>query len=394
MPWKKFLVSEERARFVFTVKSKSDSFASVCGGFGISRKTGYKWWRRYRAGGARALADASRRPRRRGKTHHFAWRMRLRKVRQQHPRWGTKKLRRLLQRAFPQARRVPAASTLARWLVELHLVNKRKRRARRGPVLPWTGVHAPRGCNEVWTIDFKGWFRTGDGRRCEPLTVRDLYSRYMLGVVLLPSQSDAAVRRAMRQVFRRYGLPKVIRVDNGAPFGGKGALGLSRLSVWWLRLGIGVEFVRPAHPQDNGAHEQMHRVLRADVATPPAPSVATQKRGASEPGSAATITSVLTKPWASASPRRFIGRAIGPCRSSCQRWNIHARGRQGRVRNRGHIKWQGRERFVGRAFVGELVGLKRTAEGIHEVYLHRHLIGLLYDRDLAGMRPASIARPL
>ena len=248
MPWKKFLVSEERARFVFTVKSKSDSFASVCGGFGISRKTGYKWWRRYRAGGARALADASRRPRRRGKTHHFAWRMRLRKVRQQHPRWGTKKLRRLLQRAFPQARRVPAASTLARWLVELHLVNKRKRRARRGPVLPWTGVHAPRGCNEVWTIDFKGWFRTGDGRRCEPLTVRDLYSRYMLGVVLLPSQSDAAVRRAMRQVFRRYGLPKVIRVDNGAPFGGKGALGLSRLSVWWLRLGIGVEFVRPAHP--------------------------------------------------------------------------------------------------------------------------------------------------
>ncbi len=393
MAWKEFLVSEERARFVFTVKSKSDSFAWVCGRFGISRKTGYKWWRRYRGGGARALADASRRPHRRGKTHHFAWRMRLRKVRQQHPRWGAKKLRRLLQRAFPQARRVPAVSTLARWLVELHLVKKRKRRARRGPVLPWRGVHAPRGCNEVWTIDFKGWFRTGDGRRCEPLTVRDLYSRYMLEVVLLPSQSDAAVRRAMRQVFRRYGLPKVIRVDNGAPFGGKGALGLSRLSVWWLRLGIGVEFVRPAHPQDNGAHEQMHRVLRADVATPPAPSVAAQKRrirawigcyNHQRPHEALGQRVPAQIYWPSNRPMPEQLPAVEyPCA-----WKTR------RVRNRGHIKWQGRERFVGRAFVGELVGLKRTAAGIHEVYLDRHLIGLLYDRDLAGMRPASIARPL
>ena len=123
----------------------------------------------------------------------------------------------------------------------------------------------------------------------------------------------------MRQVFRRYGLPKVIRVDNGAPFGGKGALGLSRLSVWWLRLGITVEFVRPAHPQDNGAHEQMHRVLRADVATPPAPSVAAQKRrrsGALELGSVVTIISVLMKLWASGSRGKFIGRAIDLCPNS------------------------------------------------------------------------------
>ena len=180
--------------------------------------------------------------------HHIAWRMRLRALRQEHPRWGAKKLRRLLQKAFPQARRLPAVSTLARWLVELHLVKKRQRRARRRPVLPWWGVQAPKGCNQVWTIDFKGWFRTGDGQRCEPLTVRDMFSRYVLAMALLPNQSDAAVRRVMRQVFRRYGLPKVIRVDNGAPFGGKGALGLSRLSVWWLRLGITVEFVRPSSP--------------------------------------------------------------------------------------------------------------------------------------------------
>jgi transposase InsO family protein len=127
-------------------------------------------------------------------------------------------------------------------------------------------------------VDFKGWFRTGEGRRCEPLTVRDLHSRFVLAVVLLANQSDASARRAMRLVFVRYGLPKIIRVDNGAPFGGNGALGLSRLSVWWLRLGIEVEFTRHAHPQDNGAHEQMHRIFKADTAAPPAAGLRAQKR--------------------------------------------------------------------------------------------------------------------
>jgi len=243
----------------------------------------------------------------------------------------------------------------------------------------------------VWTIDFKGWFRTGDGRRCEPLTVRDLFSRFVLAVVLLPNQSDAVVRRALVPAFHRYGLPKVIRVDNGAPFGGKGALGLSRLSVWWLRLGIAVEFVRPAHPQDNGAHEQMHRVLRADVATPPAPSVAAQKR---------RITSWIgcynyQRPH-EALGQRVPGQIYWPSNRSLpeqlpplnypRAWDTR------RVRNRGHIKWRGRERFVGRAFVGQGIGLKRTADGIYEVYLDRHLIGLLCEQDLAGMRPATIAR--
>jgi len=391
MPWKKSLVSEERAQFVLTAKSESESFVSVCGRFGISRKTGYKWLQRYRRGVLKALADVSRRPHHRGKMHHIAWRMRLRALRQEHPRWGAKKLRRLLQKAFPQARRLPAVSTLARWLVELHLVKKRQRRARRGPVLPWRGVQAPKGCNQVWTIDFKGWFRTGDGQRCEPLTVRDMFSRYVLAVALLPNQSDAAVRRVMRQVFRRYGLPKVIRVDNGAPFGGKGALGLSRLSVWWLRLGITVEFVRPAHPQDNGAHEQMHRVLRADVATPPAPSVAAQKRRIG-----AWISCYNHQRPHEALGQRVPGQIYWPSNRPMPEQLIkasypsawHTR----RVRNRGHIKWRGRERFIGRAFVGELVGLKPIAEGTHEVYLHGHLIGLLYEQDPAGMRPALIAR--
>lgn len=391
MPWKEFLVSEARAQFVLGCNGKGESFASVCRRFGISRKTGYKWSKRYFAGGLKALVDASRRPRRQGKMHDCCWRMRLRQVRQERPRWGPKKLRRLLEKAFPRAKRIPAVSTLARWLLECNLVKKRKRRARPGPVLPWGGVRAAKSCNQVWTVDFKGWFRTGDYRRCEPLTVRDLHSRFVLAVVLLNNQSDAATRRALRGVFRRYGLPKVIRVDNGAPFGGKGALGLSRLSVWWLRLGIGVDFIRRAHPQDNGAHEQMHRVLKEEVAAPPAPSVRAQKRRVRawiacynqerpHEGLGQQVPAHIYQP-----SRRRMPRQLAPLNYP-RGWKLR------RVRNRGQIKWQGRQRFVGRAFVGELVGLKTMGNGSHEVYLDRHLIGLLYDRDLAGMRPASVAR--
>lgn len=391
MPWKEVLMPEARVRFVLACREKGESLASVCRRFGISRKSGYKWLKRYCAGGVRALGDASRRPRCCAKAHRPCWRERLRRARQARPHWGPKKLRWLLQRTFPRAKRVPAVSTLGLWLAQSNLVRKGKRRARPGPVLPWRGAQAPKGCNQVWTIDFKGWFRTGDGRRCEPLTVRDLFSRYVLAVVLLPNESDTAVRWAMRKVFRRYGLPKAIRVDNGAPFGGKGALGLSRLSVWWLRLGITVDFIRPAHPQDNSAHEQMHRVFKAEVATPPAPSVPAQKRRVTSwiacynyqrPHEALGQRVPAALYWPSA--RRMPAQLKDPCYP--QGWKVR------RVHNRGQIKWQGRQRFIGRAFVGELVGLRSMSDGAQEVYLDRHLIGLLYEHDPAGMRPASIAR--
>ena len=390
MPWKELLVSEARARFVLACREKGESFASLCRRFGISRKSGYKWLQRYREGGWRGLEDASRRPLYQAKAHRSFWRARLCRVRQAHPRWGPKKLRRLLQKSSSRGQRVPAVSTLGRWLVQANLIAKPKRRARPGPVLPWKGLRVARRCHEVWSMDFKGWFRTGDGQRCEPLTVRDVRSRFVLAVVLLPKQSDAAVRQALLPVFLRYGVPKAIRVDNGAPFGGKGALGLSLLSVWWLRLVIAVEFIRRAHPQDNGAHEQMHRVLKAETAAPPARSLRAQKRrigawkkcyNAERPHEALAQQVPARFYWPS--PRR-LPRRLRPAKYPCG-WKVR------RVRNRGQIKWEGRQRFIGRAFVGELLGLKTMADGSHEVYLERHLIGLLYRQDLAGMRPASIA---
>jgi len=389
MPWKELSVLEARRRFIFACREKGESFGSLCGRFGISRKSGYKWLRRHREGGVRALADASRRPHNCTKAYRSFWHERLGRVRRVRPQWGPKKLRVVLKKKFVGVRRVPAVSTLGRWLVQRHLIGKGKRRARRGPVLPCKGLRVARRCNEVWSVDFKGWFRTGDGRRCEALTVRDLYSRCVLAVVLLPNQSEVAVRQAFCSIFRRYGLPRALRVDHGAPFASKGALGLSRLSVWWLRLGIAVEFIR--RPQDNGAHEQMHRILKAETAAPPARTLKGQKR---------RMTLWIGRynkerpheTLGQETPAHFYRPSIRHLPPRLKAAKYPSSWRVRRVRNRGYIKWEGRQRFVGRAFVGELVGLKKRADGGHEVYLQRQLIGLLYSQDLAGMRPASMAR--
>ena len=240
------------------------------------------------------------------------------------------------------------------------------------------GVHAPKGCNEVWTIDFKGWFRTGDGKRCEPLTVRDLFSRYVLAVVLLPNQSDAAVRRAMVQSFVVMACPK--------SFGWTMARPLAAKALWPLAPECVVAAlgdrggVRPASsPRRHGAHEQMHRVLRTDVAKPPAPSVTAQKRRLAL-GSGATIKCVLTKHWPARSCTDLLAEQSADA-GAIVAGGISLGWRGRRLRNRGHIKWHGRERFIGRAFVGQAVGLKTVADGVHEVYFQQQLIGLLYARD-------------
>ncbi len=380
----------QRARFVLALQDGCGKVSELCGRFGISRKTGYKWWGRFLREGLGALKDRARRPKRAARAHGARWRERLRALRMEHPRWGPKKLRWQLRRRY-RAAQVPALSTLARWLKQMELIGPRPKRARRGPAVAGQGLREASGPNEVWTVDFKGWFRTANGERCEPLTVRDLYSRFVLGVALLANQSDGAVRTRMKRWFGRYGVPKVIRVDNGAPFGGKGALGLSGLSVWWLRLGIEVEFTRPAHPQDNGAHEQMHRVLKADTATPPARTRAAQQRRNER----------WVRYYNYERPHEGLGQQV-PAQSyqpsrrrASQRLEDPAYARawsQRRVRNRGHIKWQGRLRFIGRAFVGELVGLKPIGAGVHEIYLAQKLIGTLHPEEGAGMRPAFIQR--
>lgn len=380
MPWKNISAETPQWGFIEAVQQRNESFGAVCLKHGISRQTGYKWWRRFQQEGRLGLQVRSRRPHRLGRSWPQWYRTAAAQMRRTQPGWGAKKLRWLLRQHWP--RRVwPHVRTLERW------VPRQVGRIRRpGPKLPVLIRTLARRANDVWTIDFKGWFRTGDGSRIDPLTVRDLYSRQVLLVRHVPAASDTAVRRVLIGVFRQCGLPRVIRVDNGAPFGGCGALGLSTLSVWWLRLGIQVEYIRPAHPQDNGAHEQMHRILKAETAAPAATTAAAQHRrfqrwcrtyneGRPHEALALQVPAKFYRCSARHYPRHLAA------------WRYRRNDPVYQVNRDGRIHWQGRSRFIGRAFALERIAV-RERQAHHEVYLGPHLIGELHPNDSGGLRPA------
>jgi hypothetical protein len=244
----------------------------------------------------------------------------------------------------------------------------------------------------VWTIDFKGWFRTADGKRCDPLTIRDLASRLLLCASIVDEQSDVCVRRVMTGIFKACGLPRVIRVDNGAPFAGNGPMNLSSLSVWWTRLGIKVEFTRRAKPQDNGAHEQMHRILKAETACPAAANPRAQQRRLDRwrkeyntlrphEALAGRVPADLYSP----SPRPFHI-ALAP--SYPDTWLLRC------VRSNGWIKFQGILRFIGRAFIRQHIGLQPVGDDVWNVHLGVLLIGTSHQADGSGsMRAAMFEKP-
>lgn len=358
-------------------------FAEVCRAHGVSRQTGYKWWRRFVAQGFEGLREQPRRPARLARRWSEATREAVAALRRRHPTWGAKKLRWALRQQWPK-RILPHARTLERWQPAPRPVRRKVLRLLAAP------RRCVRTCHDLWTIDFKGWFRTRDGERCEPLTVREAHSRCVLHCRHVAPQSDRAVRAALTRVFRRHGLPRAIRVDNGPPFGGTGALGLSTLSVWWLRLGIAVEFIRPAHPQDNGAHEQMHRVLKAENANPPAATLVAQNRRLQR----------WRLGYNHARPHEGLGQhpPARRYRTNTRRWPA----RLGnwvypptsdirRVSCGGWIRWQGRGQLIGRAFAGERVALRQRHDH-YDVYLGPHLLGQLHPADQPGLRPIRLLR--
>lgn len=232
--------------------------AELCREFGISRKTGYKWKERYSQRGLEGLHDHSRRPSSSPEQLCEDIVCRIVALKQAHPSWGARKLRAVMLRSC-EGLEVPSESSFKRVLNKSGLVKKRRRRLQQETGRLQLRVKSERP-NQVWTIDFKGWWRTQDRGRFEPLTIRDDYSRYVLFAAGLPDTGTESVRGAMEEVFSRYGLPEVIRSDNGAPFAASNSpLGLTRLSAWWLSLGIDLDRIRPGKPQENGGHERMHR---------------------------------------------------------------------------------------------------------------------------------------
>ena len=258
---------EEKLRFIVEYERDEQTMTDLCEAFGIARETGYVWLRRYRAAGVGGLVELNRAAQRHPNQTAGEIEQAVLELRQAHMRWGPRKLKRVLERDQP-GRGWPAASTIGALLQREGLVVGRKSRRKTEPYSQPL-AHAD-GCNRVWCCDFKGWFRTGDGERIDPLTISDAYSRYLLRCQAVEKTNTERVRAIFEAAFREYGMPQAIRSDNGAPFASTALAGLSRLAVWWLKLGIVAERIEAGHPEQNGRHERMHRTLKQEVASPPA----------------------------------------------------------------------------------------------------------------------------
>lgn len=277
MPWEARAIVSLRKDFVLKALAKESTFAELCRRYGISRKTGYKWVKRFEATGVAGLADESRRPLTSPLETSSETSFEIIKLRHQHPTWGARKLESLLRRSLGE--NAPSRSTVERVLERAKLLRKRRFRALPkcyATEAPKPVVEAP---NDLWTVDFKGWWRTGDGARCEPLTVRDAFSRFVLELRAVPNTTTETVRSSFEALFSKYGLPTAIQSDNGQPFASTRALGgLTRLSAWWVSLGIALIRSRPGCPQDNGGHERMHGDISIEIQSLVAPTLAAQQR--------------------------------------------------------------------------------------------------------------------
>ena len=262
MAWRETNVMDQKTEFVLRAVRSGEPFGELCSEFGISRKTGYKWKQRFLQHGLDGLHDQPRRPKSSPNGLSEDVVCRIVRLKQAHPSWGPRKLRDVMLRSG-EIREIPSESSFKRVLDKAGLVKRRRRVRQRDAGRLQARVKSQRP-NHVWTIDFKGWWRTRDRGRFEPLTVRDDYSRFILCARSLSGTRLEPVREEMHRLFARHGLPEIIRSDNGVPFAAPNSpFGLTRLSAWWLALGIDLDRIRPGKPQENGGHERMHR----DIAT-------------------------------------------------------------------------------------------------------------------------------
>ena len=353
MPWKESSAACEQRVFIEMWLTGEETVSGLCRLFGISRVTGHKRINRYREYGFAGLGDRSSAPHTHPNATSAEVSRRLIEAKRANPTWGPKKLVALLRAEHPEVV-WPAPSTAGEILDRAGLV---KRRRRRRQVSAWSepftdAVHA----NDVWSVDFKGWLRTQDGERVDPLTVQDASSRYLLACRGLTQPRTAQVRGVMERAFREYGLPRAIRTDNGPPFGSVGLGGLTTLSIWWIKLGITPERIAPGRPEQNGRLERLHRTLKAETAAPPRASRRSQQSAFDafrdsynerRPHEALgqRPPARVYRPSAREYPKREESPAYGS--------GVTVRS----VRTNGQIKWQGTLIYLSEALKGEPVGL-------------------------------------
>ena len=377
MPWQETSPVDQRERFIHDHRLDLYTLVELCARYGVSRKTGYKWLDRFEAAGRQGLHDRSRAPHQCPHRITPAITAMICAARRQHPSWGPAKLLAWLRPRQP-ALDWPAVSTAGDLLARRGLVKKRRRRHhyQHPGVVPAITTQP----NDLWTADFKGHFRTRDGIYCYPLTIADQHTRYLLACHGLLSTKGHGVRPVFDRLFREYGLPRAIRTDNGGPFATTGIHGLSQLNVWWLRLGIQHQRILPAQPQQNGAHERMHKTLKGDAIRPPRSTLVTQQRAFNafrrlyndeRPHEALQNRppATLYRP----SPRAYSG-AVPPVE-----YPGHFLVK--RVTNAGTIRLKKRLLFIANALKQHPVGLEEVADGILSIHFCRVLLGRVDERD-------------
>lgn len=349
---------DQRVAFIAEWLREDSTMTELAVRYGISRKTAYKWVDRYDADAAAGLTDRSRAPKSHGRTMARPTRDAILALRAAHPHWGPKKLRAILLDRHPQES-WPAASTMGD-LLRREGVSQPRRRTRYVVPLtqPLAAAHAP---NDVWTADFKGWFRTADQTRCDPLTMADACSRFILCCRIV-APSARGVRPWFERAFREHGLPRAMRTDNGSPFATTGAGHLSALAVWWLKLGIQLDRIDRGHPEQNGRHERFHLTLQQETTRPPAATPDQQQRRFDrmrrEFNTVRPHEALGQQPPArfyTPSPRPYPARLEDP-------W-YDAMHQVRRVNANGQVKWQGERVFVSEAVRGQLVGLAESERG-------------------------------
>ena len=379
MPWLETDPMMQRPQFIADVRRAHLTMTELCARYGISRKTGYKWLARYDADGQRGLHDRSRAP------HHCPHRVTepiatlICDARDAHPLWGAEKLLDWLAPRHPAVTTWPAVSTAADLLDRRGKVTRRRRR-RPAAVHPGTGPIATTAPNDLWTADFKGDFRTGDGQRCYPLTLVDHHARFLLRCQGLTSTRTETARPVFEYAFREYGLPHTIHTDNGVPFATTSLHGLSQLNVWWMCLGIQHQRSRPGCPQDNGAHERLHRTLKRHAIRPARASCRAQQHAfdafrheynTERPHQ--HLAGAVPAAWYVASPRVY------PTRLPPLEYPGHFLVKK--ITTGGTFRFQSRLLFLAKPLSGYHVGLEEIDDGVWAIYFNTILLATFDERD-------------
>ncbi len=378
MPWLETSPVEERIQFIADALSDRFTMSGLCARYGISRRVGYKWLARYEEEGRRGLRDRSRAPR------HCPHRIDgeladiICDFRRQHPFWGARKLLRVLATRNPKVREWPAPSTAADLLARRGLVAKRRRRRPHqhpGVVPPTTETP-----NDLWTADFKGEFKTGNGIYCYPLTIADQHTRFLLTCHGLLSTQTVTARPVFERAFREYGLPLAIRTDNGVPFATQAIHGLSYLNVWWMRLGIQHQRILPGRPDQNGAHERMHRTLKRQAVRPVKQTCAAQQKvfdsfreEYNEVRPHERLNQETPASHYAESPRHYPSRLPHP------EYPGHYLVKK--ITTGGTFRFQHKLLYIANSLVDQHIGLEETDDGVWSIYFNTVLLATLDERD-------------